>query len=299
MVDLANAYCFVSSVDIGKLHVNIGFREVPMNDFRPTFHWLSLKGVHLDTRTSPPRIISPLVEAVEEGTDLTPAVNGIVQSVGFDTFTYALSTARRPGQDSVMYTYTTAPREWAVRWDQASYIEVDPRIQFAFDSTLPFIWDQLSERGKSARLDQFLDDACSFGQCSGVSFILPDRDLASVIMCFNSSAPVIDDVRRGAIYDNLGSMLSFGYYFHEFFMRQIVRAGMPSRFEGAPLSPRERQCLTYAARGLTTEDIGARLGIKPRTAQFHFDSIRTKLAVATRQEAIARAMQRQLIDLQS
>ncbi len=74
---------------------------------------------------------------------------------------------------------------------------------------------------------------------------------------------------------------------------------MPSRFEGAPLSPRERQCLTYAARGLTTEEIAEKLGIKPRTAQFHFDSIRTKLAVASRQEAVARAMQRQMIDLQS
>jgi len=48
---------------------------------------------------------------------------------------------------------------------------------------------------------------------------------------------------------------------------------------------------------LTTEDIAERLGIKPRTAQFHFDSIRTKLAVATRHEAIALAVQKQMIKL--
>ena len=282
-----------------KRHVNMdSSTEFLMNDFRPTFHWVSLNGVQVDRKSPLPSVISPLVDAVETGADVAPVITGIVKTWGFDTFMYGLSTARRPGQDSVMYTFTTAPREWAIRWDQAAYIEVDPRIQFAFESTLPFIWDQLSERGKSTRLDQFLDDACSFGQCSGLSFVLPDRDLASIVMCFNSSRPLIDSTQKTAIYENLGSMLTFGYYFHEFFMRQIVRAGMPSRFEGAPLSPRERQCLTYAARGLTTDDIAIKLGIKPRTTQFHFDSIRTKLAVATRQEAVARAMQRQLIDLQ-
>jgi LuxR family transcriptional activator of conjugal transfer of Ti plasmids len=269
-----------------------------MEDFRPTFHWLKLEGVRVESQGAVPAIITPLLEAVAKSADLTPVVNSIIKTLGFDTFVYGLSTAQRPGQDSMMYTFTTAPREWAIRWDQAAYIEVDPRIQFGFDSTLPFFWDQLSERGRSDRLDQFLDEACSYELCSGVSFVLPDREQASVIMCFNSSQPIIDDTRRALINGNLGAMFTFGYYFHELFMRQIVHAGMPSRFEGAPLSRRERECLTYAAKGLTTEDIAHRLGIKPRTAQFHFDSIRTKLAVATRQEAVAHAMQKHLIDFQ-
>ena len=268
-----------------------------MADFRPTFHWLSLKGAQLQRELTTTGAIAPLVEAAAKNADLTPVVTSIVKSLGFDTFMYGLSTAQRPGQDSVMYTFTTAPREWAMRWDQAAYVEVDPRIQYAFESTLPFFWDQLGERGKSARLDQFLDDACTYGQCSGVSFVVPDRDLASVVIGFNSSRPIIDEQRRSLIDANLGTMVTFGYYFHELFMKEIVHVGMPSHFVGAPLSPRERQCLTYAARGLTTEDIASKLGIKPRTAQFHFDSIRTKLAVATRQEAVARAMQRRLIDL--
>src|SRR6266568_7470087 len=244
-----------------------------MADFRPTFHWLKLEGVRVADKGSAPAVIAPLIEAVARSADLTPVVTSIIKSLGFDTFVYGLSTAYRPGQDNMMYTFTTAPREWGMRWDQAAYIEVDPRIQFAFENTLPFYWDQLSERGKSHRLDQFLDDACHYGLCSGVSFVLPDREQASVIMCFNSSQPIIDDARRALITSNLGAMLTFGYYFHELFMKQIVHAGKPSRFEGSPLSRRERECLTYAANGLTTEDIALRLGIKPRTAQFHFDAI--------------------------
>ncbi|TMH10837.1 MAG: helix-turn-helix transcriptional regulator, partial [Betaproteobacteria bacterium] len=58
---------------------------------------------------------------------------------------------------------------------------------------------------------------------------------------------------------------------------------------------RERECLTLASRGLTSEDIAARLEISPRTVEFHFAGIRSKLAAANRQEAIAKAMAAGLI----
>jgi DNA-binding CsgD family transcriptional regulator len=45
-----------------------------------------------------------------------------------------------------------------------------------------------------------------------------------------------------------------------------------------------------AAHGLTTGDIALRLNISARTAQFHFDCIRTKLGAATRQEAVAKGI---------
>src|SRR6266487_890717 len=150
-----------------------------MADFRPTFHWLKLEGVRVADKGCAPAVIAPLIEAVARSADLTPVITSIITSLGFDTFMYGLSTAYRPGQDSMIYTFTTVPREWGIRFDQAAYIEVDPRIQFGFDNTLPFFWDQLSERGKSERLDHFLDEAYSYGLCSGLSCVLPDRDHAS------------------------------------------------------------------------------------------------------------------------
>jgi DNA-binding CsgD family transcriptional regulator len=117
------------------------------------------------------------------------------------------------------------------------------------------------------------------------------------MLALNSSLPNVDEQRRQALFANFGAMLTFGRYFHELFMRKVVDAGMPSPLEGVPLSSREKECLTLAANGLTTEDIADRLGIKPRTAQFHFDSIRTKLAVANRSEAIARAVNQRLIKI--
>ena len=68
-----------------------------MSDFRPTFHWLNLNGVHFDNKSVVPPLISPLVDAVARNADLVPAVDSIVKSLGFDTFMYGLSTAHVPG----------------------------------------------------------------------------------------------------------------------------------------------------------------------------------------------------------
>lgn len=242
-----------------------------------------------------PAILAPLVEASIQGRDLMEAVTTIVRSLGFDTFMYGLTTVQRPGHDSLAYFCSTAPQEWVRRYGEFAYIEIDPRVEAAMGSCLPYVWDQLTERGKSLGVDTFLDDAANHGICSGVSFLLPDSNRASVILCLNSPLRILDVQRRVMLVANFGTILTFGYYFHELFMRKVVDAGVPSRLEGSPLTKRERECLTLAAGGLTTEDIAERLGIKRVTAQFHFDSIRTKLAAATRSEAIAHAVHHRLI----
>jgi hypothetical protein len=50
-----------------------------------------------------------------------------------------------------------------------------------------------------------------------------------------------------------------------------------------------------AANGMTSVDIAVKLGIKPRTANFHFGKIVNKLGVLNRKEAIAMGIARGLI----
>ncbi|MEP7205712.1 MAG: helix-turn-helix transcriptional regulator, partial [Casimicrobiaceae bacterium] len=76
----------------------------------------------------------------------------------------------------------------------------------------------------------------------------------------------------------------------DIFMTNFVHKGVPPIHRGLPLSPRERQCLTMAAKGLTSSDIGLKLGITERTANFHFSNILSKLDVLNRHEAIAKAV---------
>jgi len=244
-----------------------------------------------------PPFLDPLVKAAECSRDLVPIIQSITRGFGFDTFMYGMSTSVRPDHESRMFVFTTAPTEWVIRYDQLAYIEVDPRILLLWDSTLPLIWDQRTVRGAGPKTEAFLDDALSHGIASGVCMPLGDEVGTRVIVALNSAIPEIDEPRRIAITRNLGDIVLFAHYFHELFMKSIVRRGTPLNYSGRPLSQRERECLILAARGMTTEDIGFKLGIGARTVQFHFDSIRSKLAAGNRQEAVARAIKDGIISL--
>jgi DNA-binding CsgD family transcriptional regulator len=63
------------------------------------------------------------------------------------------------------------------------------------------------------------------------------------------------------------------------------------------LTARELACLTLAARGMTSADVGAKLGITARTANFHIGNVMAKLGAVSRGEAIARAVSANLVSL--
>jgi DNA-binding response OmpR family regulator len=62
------------------------------------------------------------------------------------------------------------------------------------------------------------------------------------------------------------------------------------------LGERERETLTWAARGKTFAEIGEILGLSRRTVEFHLDNARRKLGVPTRTQALIKAAIGQLIE---
>jgi DNA-binding response OmpR family regulator len=64
----------------------------------------------------------------------------------------------------------------------------------------------------------------------------------------------------------------------------------------ADLSPRELDVLTWSARGKTSEEIAQILALSKRTVDFHMDNARAKLGVATRIQAVVKAISGKLIE---
>ncbi|WP_313003960.1 helix-turn-helix transcriptional regulator [Brevundimonas sp.] len=56
------------------------------------------------------------------------------------------------------------------------------------------------------------------------------------------------------------------------------------------LSPRELDCLLWVSRGKSSGDIGAILGLSPRTVDSYLEKVCSKLRVRTRIEAVAVAV---------
>lgn len=63
------------------------------------------------------------------------------------------------------------------------------------------------------------------------------------------------------------------------------------------LSPRELQCLSLLANGLSNDGIAKEVGIRPPTVAMHLANARAKLKAVTREHAVAIAVSKGLIKL--
>ncbi len=78
-----------------------------------------------------------------------------------------------------------------------------------------------------------------------------------------------------------------------------VRVGQGARHRAqmrVPLIDRERECLTWSARGRTSVEIANMLKLSKRTVDFHIENACRKLHVATRTQAAAKAAATRLIE---
>jgi DNA-binding NarL/FixJ family response regulator len=66
--------------------------------------------------------------------------------------------------------------------------------------------------------------------------------------------------------------------------------------QAVELSEREIEALTWSARGKTSDEIALILGLSKRTVDFHVDNARAKLGVATRIQAVVKAVAGKLIE---
>lgn len=61
------------------------------------------------------------------------------------------------------------------------------------------------------------------------------------------------------------------------------------------LSAREIACLRALATGKTDSEAAKELGISQRTVRFHIDAVKAKLGVATRVQAVAKALRDKIV----
>ncbi len=239
-------------------------------------------------------LLAPMLKAAREGKRLEAPLLEIIRTLGFDSFIFAIATEPRPSRDSRAYVWTSVPREWVEAYEKNAYIEIDPRISESYGRTSPLLWDSASI-AIDARTRRFLLHAAEFGIRSGVVIGVCNTSGRRVGLGLNSAISPVPPERHRELSRNLGTMMLLASRLADLFMSHYVNRGIPPMQQGAPLSPRERQCLELAARGMTSGDIGIKLGIACRTVNYHFGNVLSKLGVLNRNEAIAKAVAQGLI----
>lgn len=184
--------------------------------------------------------------------------------------------------------------EWVRRYDQNAYLEVDPRVSEAISHTTPILWDRFTFPCTKRR-NAFFDEAAGFGVCSGVAVGLRDPQRAMAGFYLSSARSRIDEAERGRFRLIQGDILVLAHFIHALLTTNVLGKGLPPPSMGAALSPRERECLQLAAKGLSSSQIAEALVIGERTVHFHIGNLLSKLGVANRHEAIAKAVTAGLI----
>jgi LuxR family transcriptional regulator len=221
---------------------------------------------------------------------------------GFDALIYDYTPARYDLQGAQMMPSVLELRnvDETMRdyWVERGYFRLDPVQKVALGTTRPFVWNYDSRAETLIRAFMTEDSApvadflAARGLSAGVTVPvhMPGGDYATVtgIRCGD---------RRFAERDAQGCLGSFGLLAHTF--QHAAGAGLREdrRLDGLPrLTARERECLRYAADGLSAKEISRALGRSVPTVVMHLNAAMRKLEAKNRTQAAVRAARLRLLD---
>ena len=130
---------------------------------------------------------------------------------------------------------------------------------------------------------ELFEEAASFGIRCG--FTVPVHDSKGSVAAVTFAADERRPHFERSIKKRAQVLQLMAIYFHAHARRKLL-AHDP--INGVALSPREIECLKWAAQGKSTWETGRILGISRHTVAFHLDNAKSKLGVRSTVQAVAR-----------
>ncbi|WP_065754440.1 autoinducer binding domain-containing protein [Bradyrhizobium paxllaeri] len=183
------------------------------------------------------------------------------------------------------------PKSWTSRYFDLHYERLDPVIQRArLDHDL-FGWTSGTAMPQGTKEQRrFFEEAASFGIRGGVT--IPLRGGFGGIAAFTLATDDRGLCPERLITNSNDVLHLIALYFHT---HLAVRQSRQAPLAAPVLSPRERQCIAWAARGKTASDTAVLMGISPRTVAFHLENARHKLDATSIAQCVAEALRRRLL----
>ena len=228
------------------------------------------------------------LHAADSEPEFKDAMTVAAEALGLPRFVYLGISKRAILSPLVITTY---PGAWEHRYLKQAYQRFDPVVSRAFSDHTPFHWGtEDTSRGLSKNQHQIFVEASEFGlRCGFTVPIHDDIGRMSAVTFASSEKPTVFQRELG-LHEDLLHLMAIHFHVHA---RQKLGFGVSSAWPR--LSPRETQCLQWAAHGKTRWEISRILGLSPRTVSFHIDNARAKLDAASTTEAVAKAVQEHLI----
>jgi LuxR family transcriptional activator of conjugal transfer of Ti plasmids len=230
-------------------------------------------------------IFQTYIDSLAESTDVAALRKTMAEAsraLDLSCFAYLCISTRRGVAPQLISTY---PSTWTTQYLNNHYERFDPVITQALEDTEPFRWGLNSgARILSVPQRELFEDAARFGIACG--FTIPIHDGRGPIAAVTFAA----DEHRATSFSRYVEahkqvLQLMAMYFHSHVRHKLS----PDRVvDGVSFSPREYECLEWAARGKSAWEIGQILGISRHTVATYLDNVKTKLGVRTIVQAVAR-----------
>jgi DNA-binding CsgD family transcriptional regulator len=192
----------------------------------------------------------------------------------------------RPGQQP--YLAVTYSPDWVEHYKAERFVDIDPTIQIGLRRMLPIDWAEFSREEKKVR--RLFGEAGEFGLGrQGISLPIHGRHGDRALVSITSDARDRDWQRLRLHYMRDFQLLAL--HLHQAILR-LEGGEVP---DCPALSPRERECLAWAAEGKTHWETAMILGLSEHTVRCYLKSARHKLGAANTTHAVNKAGRAKLL----
>lgn len=213
--------------------------------------------------------------------------------LGFREWAYQVIRADAlPNEKPVILT--TFPDTWYNHYIENDYHLVDPVIQKGPTQVEPFAWSAMSFGiDPSPEQRKLFAEATEVGLGEGLGIPIHGARGSLAMASMVSDHGEEELARLMAAVGQDVHLMSLAFHNHA---RELLALGRSGRTT-VSLTPRERECLTWAAAGKSAWDTSRILGISDRTVYFHLDNVRAKMGVANVYHAVIKAIMDGMIKL--
>lgn len=202
-------------------------------------------------------------------------------AAGLDLFCFAyLSMPDEPG--NAVNLISNYPSAWTSCYLKRHYERFDPVIIQALSHPEPFKWGFGFDSLAPSKSQELFEEAAKFGIRHG--FTIPIHNDSGPVAAVTFAADQRRPPFERTINEHARVLQLMAMYFHTHARRKISRK---QTIVGASLSPREAECLEWAAQGKSAWETGAILGISRHTVATYLENAKTKLGVRTIVQAVA------------
>lgn len=220
------------------------------------------------------------LESIADGAELVAFMEFLVDAYDLKTCAYmGFDVTARPEQGP--YLAVTYTQEWIEHYKAQQYVNIDPAVHIGMRRILPTDWENFDLRSDDVR--RLFGDAIEFGLGRhGISLPVHGQHCDKALVSISCDAGILEWRHRRLQYMRDFQMLAL--YIHQAVLRLEGRV-----VEQMRLSPRERECLQWAAEGKTAWETAVILGLSERTVRCYLEGARYKLGAANNTQAVNKA----------